>query len=277
MAKLSAPSKPGFNAGDSYNVKYIRIDKIIIDPEISGIFKPDEKVIDEIYESIKKDEFHKEEPVALWAGYFILVDGHQRYYAAKKAGLDEIPYIEKNFESREDASFYTFERQVIRRNLTGADILTVAEMIPETRSKNGEGRAAVELAKRIGIGGTAMYQAKAVLKEASEEDIQDIKDGKTSIKAVYKKTKNRQPKESKIISSSEEDSLINDEQDEIPTNTSFLKKAVVLLVDENQIPAAEILINRFFEEKNERDSFYDLLPKATSCQLSGLKQIATPA
>jgi len=274
MAKLPTPSKPGFNAGDSYNVKYIRIDKIVIDPEISKIFKPDEKLIDEICDSIKKDEFHKEEPLTLWGK--ILVDGHQRYYAAKKAGIDEVPYIEKNFESREAASFYTFERQVIRRNLTGADILTVAEMIPDTKAKYGTGRAAVELAKRIGIGGTTMYQAKAVLKEASEEDIQDIKDGKSSIKKVYNKTKSRQPKEGKITSALEEESLVNDEQDEIPTNTSFLKKAVVLLVEKNHIPAAEILIYHFFEEKNERDSFCDLLPKTISSQLSGLKQSATP-
>jgi len=264
MAKLQTPSKPGFNAGDSYNVKYIRIDKIIIDPEISKIFKPDEKVVNEICESIKKDEFHKEEPLTLWAGHLILVDGHQRYYAAKKAGIDEVPYIEKNFESREAASFYTFERQVVRRNLTGADILFVAEKIPDTRSKNGEGRAAVELAKRIGVGGTTMYQAKAILKDASEEDIQNIKDGKTSIKKVYNKTKSRQPKEGKIITPSEEASLVNEEEDEIPTSTSFLKKAVILLVDKNHIPAAEILINHFFEYKNERDSFYDLLPEAVS-------------
>ncbi|GBU28283.1 hypothetical protein R84B8_01841 [Treponema sp. R8-4-B8] len=265
MAKLPTPSKPGFNAGDSYNVKYIQIDKIIIDPEISKIFKPSEKVIDEICEGIKKDGFHKEEPVTLWEK--ILVDGHQRYAAAKKAGLAEIPYIEKNFENREDAIFYTYERQVIRRNLDGADILVIAEMIPDTRSRNGDGRAAVELAKRVGIGGTTMYQAKSVLKNASEEDLQDIKEGKTSIKKVYNKSKGKQPQEVNFT--------VNDAQT-LPPVVSFLKGAIILLVDSKQIPSAELLINHFLK-KNEKRGFYDLLPKTVSEQLPRLALISRNA
>jgi ParB-like chromosome segregation protein Spo0J len=257
VAKLPTPSKPGFNAGDSYNVKYIRIDKIVIDPEISGIFRLDTKVVDEICESIKKDGFHKEEPIALWAGQNILVDGHQRYAGAKKAGEVEIPFIEKNFESREDAILYTFERQVVRRNLTGAEILSAAEMLPNKKSKNGDGRAAEALAKRLGISATTMYQASSVLKNATKKDIQDIKDGKTSIKKVYNKNKEKEPQE------------VN------PSNVSFLKGAVILLVDSKQIPSAELLINHFLK-KNEKRGFYDLLPKTVSEQLPRLSLIATP-
>jgi len=266
MAKLQTPSKPGFNAGDSYNVKYIRIDKIVIDPEISKIFKPSEKIINEICESIKKDGFHKEEPVALWVGQNILVDGHQRYYGAKKAGVDEIPYIEKIFESREDAILYTFERQVVRRNLTGAEILSAAEMLPNKKSKNGDGRAAEVLAKRLGISATTMYQASAVLKNAPEEDIQAIRDGKESIKKVYNKNKNKQPQEVEFT--------VNDAQ-RLPGNVSFLKGAVILLIDSKQTPAAELLINHFLK-KNEKRGFYDLLPKAVSKQLPRLSLISTP-
>jgi ParB family chromosome partitioning protein len=132
MAKLQTPSKTGFNAGDSYNVKYIPIDKIVLDPEISGLFKTSEKFVDEISQKIKKEGFHKEEPIALWGN--ILIDGHQRYAAAKKAGEVEIPYVEREFESREKAILYTFERQVIRRNLTGAKMLAVAKMLPDKKT-----------------------------------------------------------------------------------------------------------------------------------------------
>ena len=257
MTKLKTPSKPGFNAGDSYNVKYIRIDKIIIDPEISKIFKPDEKVVNEICESIKKDGFHKEEPIALWAGHSILVDGHQRYYGAKKAGLDEVPYIEKNFESREDAILYTFERQAIRRNLTGADILFAASMLPEKKQKNGEGRAAKSWAERLGISEDMIYKGKAVLKKASKEDIQAIKDGEKTITEIHKK--NKQPKEPKHIVN--HDPLFNKEY--------FLKEAVVLLVDKKEIKAVEILINHYLR-KNEKRGFYDLLPETVTTQLPRL-------
>jgi ParB family chromosome partitioning protein len=256
MAKLQTPSKTGFNAGDSYNVKYIPIDKIVLDPEISGLFKPSEKIVDEICQSIIKDGFHKEEPVVLWGN--ILVDGHQRFAAAKKAGEAEIPYIEKEFTSREEAILYSFERQVIRRNLTGEEILTVADMLPKEKSKNGEGRSAEVWAKRLGIHVSTLYQAKSVLENASEEDLQAIKDGKVSVKKIYKK--NKQPKETEFIS--------NDSQG-LPSNVSFLKGAVILLIDKKQNPAAELLINHFLK-KNEKRGFYDLLPKTVSAQLPRL-------
>jgi ParB-like chromosome segregation protein Spo0J len=258
MAKLQTPSKTGFNAGDSYNVKYIPIDKVVLDPEISGLFKPSEKIVDEICQSIIKDGYHKEEPVVLWAELNILVDGHQRYAAAKKTGEVEIPYIERHFACREDAILYTFERQVIRRNLTGAEILAAANMLPDKKSKNGDGRAAEMWAKRLGISASTIYQASSVLKNASEEDLQDIKDGKTSIKKIY--NKNKEPKETEFV--------VNDSQG-LPNNVSFLKGAVILLIDSNQKLAAELLINHFLK-KNEKRSFYSLLPETISDQLPRL-------
>jgi len=264
MAKLQTPSKPGFNAGDSYNVKYIRIDKIVIDPKISGFFKQSENNVDLICESIKKDDFHKEEPVTLWAGRNILVDGHHRRLGAIKAGKVEIPYIEKNFESYDEALLYTFERQAVRRNLTGAEILYAAGMLPENKQKNGEGCAADEWAKKLGINRDMIFKAKSVLKNASEEEIQAIIDGEATITGTSKKHKKlRQPKEPKEV-----DYTVNNAQT-LPVNVSFLKGAVILLVDSKQTPAAELLVNHFLK-KNEKRGFYDLLPESVSSQLPRL-------
>jgi ParB family chromosome partitioning protein len=258
MAKLQTSSKSGFNAGDSYNVKYIQIDKIIIDPEIASVFKSSEEDIDIISQSIIKDGFHKEEPVTLWAGQNILVDGHQRYAAAKKAGLVEIPYIERHFACREDAILYTLERQVIRRNLTADELLYAAKMIPDKKNGNGEGRAAAEWAKRPKVHVSTLYQAKSVLKNASEEELEAIRNGETSIKKTYKKHK--QPQEVKFVE--------NDLQS-LPDNVSFLKGAVILLIESEQNHAAELLINHFLK-KNEKRGFYDTLPEAISAHLPRL-------
>jgi ParB-like chromosome segregation protein Spo0J len=267
MAKLPTPSKPGFNAGDSYNVKYIRIDKIVIDPEISDMFKPIDRVVDTICQDIIKNDFRKEEPVTLWAlsGKLILVDGHQRYYGAKKAGKDEIPYIEKNFESREEAYLYTFARQAVRRNLTGAELLYAANLLlTKDRAKNGEGRHAKYYANILGVSEDMIYKAESVIKNASEEEIQKIKEGKSTITGTYKKNKQpREPKEQKEV-----EFTANDAQT-LPGNISFLKGAVILLVDKKQTPAAELLINHYLKKKEKR-GFYDLLPKTVSAQLPKL-------
>ncbi|MDR2942949.1 MAG: ParB/RepB/Spo0J family partition protein [Treponema sp.] len=267
MAKLQTSSKSGFNAGDSYNIKYISIDKIVIDPEISRIFSPNEKIIDAISRSMIKDGFHKEEPLTLLSGQNILLDGHQRYAGAKKAGLVEVPYVEKNFESREDAKLYTLERQAVRRNLTGAEILSIAEMIPDKKAKNGEGRTVELFAKRFGIRLSTLYQAKSVLKNASEDDLQLIKEGKASTKKIYNKNKQSSKKEK------DTEFAVNDPQG-LSSDVSFLKGAVILLVDKNQLPAAELLINHYLD-KNQKRGFYNLLPDTVSAQLPRLPLIGT--
>jgi ParB-like chromosome segregation protein Spo0J len=262
MAKLQTSSKSGFNAGDSYNVKYIPIDKIVIDPEISNRFKPIESIIEGICQSILRNEFHKEEPLTLWAGLNILVDGHQRYAGAKKAGLVEVPYVEKNFESREDAILYTIERQAIRRNLTADEILYAAGKIPKEKAKNGEGRAAEEWAKRLNISLSTIYQAKSILENASEEDIQAVREGKASIKKTYNKNKQVKKMEK------ETEFVVNDAQG-LPPDVSFLKGVVILLVEAKQLQAAELLINHYLEKKQKR-GFYNLLPETVSAQLPRL-------
>jgi len=266
MAKLQTSAKSGFNAGDSYNVKYIAIDKIIIDPEISGKFKQVEYVVEDICQSILKDGFHKEEPVALWAGKNILLDGHQRYAGAKKAGLDEIPYIEKEFADRDEAILYTLERQVTRRNLTADEILYAASLIPNKKAKDGEGRSTEIWAKRLGVSNSTISRAKQILENAPEEDIQAIRDGKETITNGYKKIKKPKQKE---VQKQEEVHFVKNDSQSLPANVTFLKGAVILLVDSKQTPSAELLINHFLK-KNEKRGFYDLLPETVSKQLSRL-------
>ena len=263
MAKLSLQSIPGFNAGKNYFAKPVRISEIVIDPEISQIFKIHDKVLLEIQEKIMKFGYDKSQPVVVWKGQNILVDGHTRLAAAKEAGLDEIPTVEKEFESREAAVLYTFERQVLRRNLTGPEILKAAQMIPDGRNEYGKGRAAEQLAQRIGVSSTTIYQARAVLKEASEEDLQAIQDGDMSIKAAYNKVTAPKKTNKPDVEFSTTDAC------GLPENVKFLKGAVILLIEAEQKPAAELLINHYLK-KNERNGFCKLLPESIQNGLAKL-------
>jgi hypothetical protein len=260
MGKLKTPDTAGFNAGDSYKVQYIRLDNIVTDPEISGLYVLNEKIVDAICQSIIKDGFHKEQPVTLWGK--TLVDGHQRYAGAKKAGLVEIPYIERNFDCREEAILYSLERQSIRRNLSGKEILYAAKMLPGIKAKNGEGRSAEIWAERLGVSLSTIYRASSIIKNASDEDIQAVVEGKASINNISKKIK--QPKEVEFT--------VNNAQS-LPSNVSFLKGAVILLVESKQTTAAELLINHYLK-KNEKRGFYDLLPETISAQLPRLPLVS---
>ena len=265
MAKLQDTSTAGFNA-NSYNVKLIRIDDIKIDPKISRTFKISDKIKNEIVENIKLFDFDKSQPLTLEKGTNVLLDGHTRLAAAKEAGLVEVPFIEKEFATREEALLYTFERQVIRRNLTSGEIMLAVDMIKGRKENDGTGRAAELLAERLGIGPATVYQARAILKDGSPEEIKAVKKGDISIKKAYAGIKQRQnPK--KEFSASDTQRLSGNVED------YFLKAAVILLVEQNQLPATNLLINHFLK-KNEKAGFYKLLPVKVSRQLPKLPLLA---
>jgi hypothetical protein len=262
MAKLQTSSTAGFNAGKKNDVKLFPVKDIKIDPEIAGIFKISDKVLKQIQEQIEKFGYNEEEPVVIWKGKNILVDGRTRLTASKNAKLEKIPVFEKEFENREAAILYTFESQVMRRNLTGAEILTAAQMIKGRKENDGTGRAAEIMAEKLGISPATVYQAKAILKDASPETLKEVKEGKKSIKKAYNETR------------PEKEFTVNDAQS-LPGNVAFLKSAVTLLVEEGSantiittptveaaryFKAAELLINHFLK-KNEKAGFYKLLPE----------------
>jgi transposase len=194
MAKLHTQNTAGSNAGSTFLSKMVRVSDIVIDPEIAGIFDISEKTLDKITERIKHFGFYKEEPVVIWKGTNTLVDGRTRYTAAKNAGLEEIPAVEREFESKEAAIHYTIERQVYRRNLTGAEILKVAKMLPEERNRKGDGNAARQLAEETGVSESTIYKANKILKEGSPEVVEKVESGEMSIKDGYQETVEKNPK-----------------------------------------------------------------------------------
>jgi len=185
MAKLNMQSTPGFNAERNHEPKKVRLDKIVIDPEISKIFDIQVKIKDNILKSILNRGYDPEQPITLWNN--ILVDGRTRYTAAKEAGLEEIFAYERDFPSREDAIPYAFQRQAIRRNLSAKEIIKAAQMIPDVRRQKGQGRIAEEIAQTLNVSPSTIYQTRKIIKEAPPEDIEAIESGEASISAVYDK------------------------------------------------------------------------------------------
>jgi len=185
MARLGTPTNAGFNAGTNFLARPVRVTDIVIDPEISGIFRIHDRTLAEIRQKIEKFGYDSSQPVVLQKGTNILVDGHTRLAAAKAAGLREVPAHEREFEDRDAMLMYTFERQAVRRNLTGPEILAAAQMIKGPKEKDGKGRAAELLAERLGIGVATVYQARAILREGTEEEIEAVRNGEKSIKAAY--------------------------------------------------------------------------------------------
>ncbi len=271
MAKLQATGKAGFNSGNIMS-KEIKIDEIKIDPEISKIFDIPDKVLKEIVSKMKEAGYDESQPIVIWKGTNILVDGHTRLTAAKEAGLTSIPVAEKEFKNKEEALLYTFERQAVRRNLTNAEILTAAKMMPERKAQDGKGRAAEVLAAKLGVSASTIYHARAVLKAVEEapkgdkvpSQIQkEIKSGKKSLKRGYKDLLQHQNPDRGVG---------------LTERMEFLKKAVVLLMEDvlDHKEAVSLLIYQFLKA-DEKAVFYSALPSHIIDKLeeSGLLARAT--
>jgi hypothetical protein len=89
--------------------------KIIIDPEFKSlipILSPEEK--SQLENNLLAEGCR--DPLVIWKGYNILLDGHNRYEICLKNGLD-YELIEIELPSREDAHLWMMRNQLGRRNL----------------------------------------------------------------------------------------------------------------------------------------------------------------
>jgi hypothetical protein len=262
MGRLNLQNTAGFNAGNNYVVKLMRVSDIVIDPEISKIFEIQEPIRYLVANDIKDSGFDKSQPLTIWKGTGFLLDGHTRLSAAIEAGLEEVPVVEKEFDSRDAAIWYTIVRQALRRSLTPVEILKAVEMLPEERNRKGEGSLAGQLAEMLGLNASTVYDAKKILREATPEVIEKVKNKEMSFKAA---SRNPTGKTTESIPSLEP----LPKKDPVPKETTTIAISMVREIENNVLTAhAKIgsacdLIKAFnFIETSEEDKPLGLLKDA---------------
>jgi ParB-like chromosome segregation protein Spo0J len=143
---------------------------------------------------MRETGYDKSQPLVLWKEEGVVVDGHTRLQAALEVGITEIPVVEKEFASLEDAKLYAYRRQAERRNLTSAEILAAATELQHKDSRDGTGRATEILAKNLGVSPSTVKHAQTVAHEASPEIIDEVKRNQMTIDKAYRLTKGRPDK-----------------------------------------------------------------------------------
>jgi ParB-like chromosome segregation protein Spo0J len=153
-------------------------------------------MIEKISKSMKEKGYDASEPVVIGKIKNIgdvVVDGHTRTEAAKKAGLKTIPVVYIEFETFEDAIQYTYNRQAIRRNLTQGEILQAAALLSKKETRDGTGRNIEKLSRDLGVSASTITHARTVAKKAKKEDIEAIKRGEKTINEAYQNVKESKP------------------------------------------------------------------------------------
>ena len=169
---------------------------------------------------MKRDGFT--DPIIVWLGHGILIDGHNRHRVWRdELGGDEdkAPEMtEKHFATRDDVKEWMLRRQLSRRNLTDAMRVKIALMLKPmiaARAKENQRTAggdkfsgekplvatlpeAVltrnEIASAAGVSGRTVQKVETVLRRAADEIKSAMLSGKTTISSAYNTTVNATPR-----------------------------------------------------------------------------------
>lgn len=153
--------------------------------------------------SIASKGYDESFPIVIWKGKNIIVEGHNRYKICKFRGIEEVPVVEKDFESKEEAIAWIYRTQLSRRNLSyeqykyyvgkrlEAEKAARGGLKNTNRSENGtfttkpqndaswsEGDTAERIAKEIGKSRAYVQRSEQFAKglDAASEIDPDIKD-----------------------------------------------------------------------------------------------------
>lgn len=87
------------NDKDNAKIKMVEVSQLRFDRDFKNVFQQENDKVAEIANDMRVNGFDKSRPIIVTEAY-IIVDGHSRFMAAKKAGLEKVPVIIKKFDSR---------------------------------------------------------------------------------------------------------------------------------------------------------------------------------
>lgn len=147
-----------------------------------------------IRQDMESNGFDPVFPIVVWEEEGIVVDGHTRFTAARKLGLEQVPVVMKSFENEDDALLYSFHIQRNRRNMSDEDILKCLALLDNIHGQDDSGeddtpksRKAVneERAKELGISPGKVDKARKVLEHGDPDMREQVQSGEKSINKAF--------------------------------------------------------------------------------------------
>ena len=193
----------------SGNIKLMKVSEIKPRAPFNSIFETNEVIINSVKAHMEENGYDKAFPIILWNE--TIIDGHTRFKVAKMLGIDNVPVLQKEFISEQEALEYAIHNQRDRRNLTEVELLRLVEILDKKmtkseagsiKKKTGSGITSHEqTAKSIGVGKSKVSDARTVLDDKIAR--KQVEAGKKSISAAAKETRKRRkvqkPNESQKI------------------------------------------------------------------------------
>lgn len=174
----------------------VGIDKLRVEEPFRSLFPIRPETVEAIARDMLVRGFDAAHPLIAWAGHGIVIDGHTRLEAARRAGLAEVYILFRDFPDKDAALAFALHEQRDRRNLTDADFVRLVETLDEYRARGGDrrseearsktsndvfGPSSTATAKLIGTSPTKVEKARAVNAAADPSLRERVETGELSL------------------------------------------------------------------------------------------------
>ncbi len=161
------------------------------------------RTLDDIYWEMQRHGYDNSQPLVLWKDHGnVVIDGHTRLQAAKKANIYQIPVIFKSFCSEEIALKYAISCQKNRRNLTDSELVACVVELDKrmTKAEAGakrweqaspeacSGKSAEKTAEILGVSRSKVERIRTVMDNADDEIKRMVKTGRMTVNSAYNRT-----------------------------------------------------------------------------------------
>jgi ParB-like chromosome segregation protein Spo0J len=148
------------------------IKELTVKSPFKDLFAIEPDVLAATLASIKEEGFDPERPIFAWknGSELVVVDGHTRLEAARKARLKQVPVVVRKFTGEDEAFWFACVAQRDRRNLTKEQIATAIARAELAKAESmGSPTMASPLGSPKGVKGGARGGTKDPVKQAVVE------------------------------------------------------------------------------------------------------------
>ena len=188
--KLFGNATKKANDKDNAKIKMVEVSQLRFDRDFKNVFQQENDKVAEIANDMKANGFDKSRPIIVTEAY-IIVDGHSRFMAAKKAGLEKVPVIIKKFDSRDETIEYEYKMQLNSRRLTDGEYFAAFLKLDEIRrsNPNAQGSSDEAIGRQLNKSARQVCKMREIAKKADAALLEKIQNGTVSINKAHEMIK----------------------------------------------------------------------------------------
>lgn len=176
------------NDKDNAKIKMVEVSQLHFDRDFRNVFQQENDKVAEIANDMRTNGFDKSRPIIVNEAY-IIVDGHSRFMAAKKAGLEKVLVIIKKFDSRDETIEY--KMQLNSRRLINGEYFAAFLKLDEIRrsNPNAQGSSDEAIGRQLNKSARQVCKMREIAKKADTSLLEKIQNGSVSINKAHEMIK----------------------------------------------------------------------------------------